>query len=340
VISLKRYLDSSAEALLHVAVEGYRSALAAMANGGAQVCPQAGTQFQRSLLHLKELVSPTASPQTLAETSRRVEAELDQWTRTASDYLARTTTEVRDLVKSVAESVQSLAERDQRYAGQFTEISQKLQEVAELDNLQAMRQSLSESIRNVNASVERMVLEGQQSVASLKSQLDAYQARLAETERLAARDPLTGLENRLGIEHNIELLLARGQTFTVILIDLNGFKPVNDKYGHIAGDHVLKQFAQELRPLFRPTDAVGRWGGDEFIVVAGCEPNEITPLVDRIRQWVFGDYSIDTPSGLAKVPIGGAIGTTAARAGDTVESLIARADAAMYADKAARRAAP
>lgn len=340
MISLKRYLDSSAEALLPVAVDGYRSALTAFAKGGAQVCPQAGNRFEQSLLNLKEQVSPSASPQNLAETTRRVEAELDQWTKTASDYLARTTTEVRDLVKSVAESVQSLADRDQRYAGQFHQISQKLQEVATLDNLQQMRLSLSESIRNVNASVERMVSEGQQSVASLKSQIDAYQARLAETERLAARDPLTGLENRLGIEHNIELLLARGQSFTVILIDLNGFKPVNDKYGHIAGDDVLKQFAAELRPLFRPADSVGRWGGDEFIVVAGCEPHEIMPLVDRIRQWVFGDYSIDTPSGPVKVPIGGAIGTAAAQAGDTVQSLIARADQAMYADKAARRAAP
>ncbi|MBK7928187.1 MAG: diguanylate cyclase [Bryobacterales bacterium] len=338
MISLKRYLDSPAESLLPVAVDGYRSALAAFARGGAQVCPLAGPQFEQSLLNLKEQVSPTASPQSLAETSRRVEAELDQWTKTASDYLARTTTEVRDLVKSVAESVQSLAERDQRYAGQFTEISQKLTEVAALDNLQQMRQSLSESIRNVNASVERMVSEGQQSVASLKSQIDSYQARLAETERLAARDPLTGLDNRLGIEHNIELLLARGQPFTVILIDLNGFKPVNDQYGHIAGDSILKQFAAELRPLFRPTDAVGRWGGDEFIVVAGCEPGEITPLVERIRQWVFGDYSVDTPTGPAKVPIGGAIGTAASQPSDNVQSLIGRADSAMYADKAARRA--
>ena len=79
-------------------------------------------------------------------------------------------------------------------------------------------------------------------------------------------------------------------------------------------------------------------GGNGGGVVAGCEPCEITPLVERIRQWVFGDYSIDTPTGPAKVPIGGAIGTAASQPSDNVQSLIGRADSAMYADKAARRA--
>lgn len=337
MISLKRYLDSSAEAVLPAVVDSYRTALSAMARSGSSVCPQGGGEFARSLLALKERVTAGSSAEEFAETGQSVEAELAQWTQAACAYMSQTTVEVCDLVRSVAESVQSLTERDQRYAGQFTGISRRLQQVAALDNLQQMRASLSESIRQVNLSVEKMVKEGEESAARLRAQVDSYRTKLAESEQLALHDSLTGLENRRAVERHMEKLMASAQPFSVIMIDLNGFKPVNDRYGHQAGDHLLRQFARELKPLFRPVDTVGRWGGDEFIVIAGCEGGEVEALVGRIRQWVFGDYTVEAAGGTAKVRVDGAIGVTSYRAGETMAGLVRRADEAMYRDKAARR---
>lgn len=337
VISLKRYIDSNAETVLPAAADSYRAVLAAMARSGSSVCPQAGGEFARSLLALKDRVTAEASARVFAETGKCVEEELARWTQAACEYVSRTTVEACGLVRSVAESVNSLAERDQRYAGQFTGIGERLRQVAALDDVQQMRASLSESIRLVNDSVERMVREGEQSVARLKAQVDSYQAKLAESEQLALHDSLTGLENRRGVERHMEMLMARGQAFSVILIDLNGFKQVNDGYGHLAGDHLLQQFASELRPLFRPVDTVGRWGGDEFIVIAGCESGEVEALVGRIRQWVFGDYTVDAAGGPVKVRLDGAIGVTSYRPGEPAAALVRRADEAMYRDKAARR---
>ncbi|MEP7363322.1 MAG: GGDEF domain-containing protein [Acidobacteriota bacterium] len=337
MISLKRFLESRSEDLLPAVVDNYRAAIAAFARSGAQIHPHLGESFEQSLLRLKEQVSASSTAAELAETELKVEAEIDQWSRAATDYLTQTTMEVRDIVNTVAASVQSLAERDQRYASRFGGIGKQLQEVAALDNLQQMRHSLSESIRSVNASVEQMVHEGAQSVASLQAQITSYQSRLEESERLAARDPLTGLDNRRSVERHLDMLSAQSRAFSVILIDLNGFKPINDKYGHQAGDSILQQFAREIQPLFRPTDCVGRWGGDEFIVVAACDEREIAACIGRVRQWAFGDYTIESGGQKVKVHVEGAIGIATWQAGETAAALIGRADAAMYRDKAARR---
>ena len=80
------------------------------------------------------------------------------------------------------------------------------------------------------------------------------------------------------------------------MLDLNGFKQVNDTYGHEAGDDLLKQFSTELRSASRATDVVGRWGGDEFIVVLDGNLTEAQSHVERMQKWVFGSYTLQIGS--------------------------------------------
>ena len=81
----------------------------------------------------------------------------------------------------------------------------------------------------------------------------------------ASRDTLTGLANRRTVELQLEARVKRGEPFTAIYIDLNGFKKINDTYGHAAGDELLRQVGERLRSAFRAGDTIGRWGGDEFV---------------------------------------------------------------------------
>jgi diguanylate cyclase (GGDEF)-like protein len=208
--------------------------------------------------------------------------------------------------------------------------------MADLDDLRLIRDSLVKSAIDLRSCTEAMAEESQKSVARLRADVMVYQARLDDAERLAGQDPLTGLDNRRRVESAIEYRIGRKKAFSVLLLDMNGFKQLNDTCGHLAADELLKQFSAELKSGFRHTDVVGRFGGDEFIVVLDGGLQDANMHIERISRWVFGDYTIRVGDTSRKVPVSAAIGAAEWHAGDSLRTLLDRADAAMYRDKRAR----
>jgi diguanylate cyclase (GGDEF)-like protein len=166
--------------------------------------------------------------------------------------------------------------------------------------------------------------------------------RNRQLEVLATRDPLTGLFNRRYMEHRLEEELARlkryGTPYSVVLVDVDHFKAVNDTLGHAAGDHVLVQVASSLKNNVRAVDLVARFGGEEFIVLlpnTDGEPAELT--ANRLRRKVA---SLTTPllEDLERKAITVSAGVSAGVKGDaTWKVCIERADAALYEAKDAGR---
>lgn len=96
-----------------------------------------------------------------------------------------------------------------------------------------------------------MAQDGEEVLSQMRGELRQYQAKLEGAERLASVDSLTGLYNRRRVEAALELRIEQRQVFSVLIFDLNGFKRVNDTYGHVVGDELLTQFASELKSAFR-----------------------------------------------------------------------------------------
>jgi diguanylate cyclase (GGDEF)-like protein/PAS domain S-box-containing protein len=164
----------------------------------------------------------------------------------------------------------------------------------------------------------------------------------AQLVHRSMHDPLTGLANRLLFQDRLWHALERGhreRTPTcVLIIDLDGFKKINDELGHPMGDLVLVSFAERLRSVLRASDTAARLGGDEFsIVCENSEPTDAEVLAARLRTTVTDPLSLAGQS----IPLGISIGIGCAPGGDepgqVYERLIRTADDAMYADKAARR---
>jgi diguanylate cyclase (GGDEF)-like protein/PAS domain S-box-containing protein len=155
---------------------------------------------------------------------------------------------------------------------------------------------------------------------------------------LSERDPLTSLLNRAGFEHYMRGKTEQGDAaaLAVVYIDLDHFKPINDRFGHAAGDAVLQEFAARLQQLVRPTDAVARLGGDEFAVtLAGVRDVEAAVKVaDKILDMVQQSFSVAGE----QVSLGASVGVAfdAVAAGGWTQ-LVARADAMAYRAKAAGR---
>lgn len=163
----------------------------------------------------------------------------------------------------------------------------------------------------------------------------------ADLIRRARRDALTGLHNRASIEEYIGHAAARterlGTLMGVALLDLDGFKAVNDQLGHAVGDQLLQHVANRLVAGVRPYDAVGRLGGDEFVVVFQDLGNEQlgTDIAERLVRDLRAPYSI---RGRPQVSASVGLATYAGGTEETPDDLIRRADTAMYAAKRAGKA--
>ena len=335
MISLKKLIEANQEELLLGTLRAYRAALEAMGNSGVQACPPAGAQLQLGLWNLQRQLADRATSQLVEETEGRVAAELQQWGERSAEYYRGKTEEFKEIMIIMAHTAEAVGDRDQRYSSQFTEFTTRLQTLASMDDLAKIRDSLVSSANELQAGVNQMAQDGEAVVTQMRGQLHQYQVRLEEAERRASVDSLTGLQNRRRIEAVLELRVQQGRPFSVMMFDLNGFKQVNDTYGHMAGDEVLKQFATELRGAFRPLDDVGRWGGDEFIVVLDCGLEDARQHVERVRKWVFGNYTVRGEGPARKLPVDASVGVAAWRKGETMADMLARADADMYQQKKA-----
>ena len=140
------------------------------------------------------------------------------------------------------------------------------------------------------------------------------------------------------MENQLEQRVESGAPFCVAILDIDGFKGVNDVHGHVVGDEVLKQFSVELKLACRSSDVVGRWGGDEFIVVLDCALTQAQAQIERVKAWVCGNYTVDGATGPVKLRVDSSIGLAEFAPPETLKELLDRADTAMYQHKAASRA--
>ncbi|MGE4528878.1 MAG: diguanylate cyclase [Rhodospirillaceae bacterium] len=155
---------------------------------------------------------------------------------------------------------------------------------------------------------------------------------LRKAHTLSVTDPLTQVFNRYKLEEVLasEERRARryGTGFSVIMADIDRFKAVNDTFGHPIGDRVLEIVAAEMRASTRTTDVVGRWGGEEFLIVCvHTRPEAAAVLADMLRRRIA---AIDFPEA-GRITV--SFGVSAHAPGDTTAAVVARADAALYAAK-------
>lgn len=164
-------------------------------------------------------------------------------------------------------------------------------------------------------------------------------------QRLAYRDGLTNLANRAALFQALENALAeaagRERAVAVLFVDLNGFKAINDRYGHAIGDVVLKEIADRLAQSVRSADVVGRYGGDEFVILLRhMTPESSAQVVAATAERVADLVAQPLTSAPEGHRLSASVGTAVCPAdGTTADDLIRRADEAMYAEKHRRSAA-
>jgi diguanylate cyclase (GGDEF)-like protein len=291
--------------------------------------------LQQSLRVPTEQIGRKITPEVIKETEDVVKKVLEDWGAQTANYFRQRATDVKEILMVLARAAESVSERDQRHGRQFGEFTKRLHGMANLEDLPQIRAALVRGAKELQTCVDKMEQDSHDSVAALRTQVTTYQAKLEEAEQRASRDPLTGLDNRHGVETKTERRIDEKRPFCVVMLDLNGFKQVNDTYGHLAGDDLLKQFGAELRSASRSTDVVGRWGGDEFVLVLDCSLSDAQHHLERMQKWVFGEYTVQVGANGPKVTLDAALGVVEWKPQETLKEVLERADAAMYQQKAA-----
>jgi diguanylate cyclase (GGDEF)-like protein len=188
---------------------------------------------------------------------------------------------------------------------------------------------LSGQLQDMNSYLEQKIYERTESLLDTQKELLEDNSELT---RMALTDNLTGISNRTHMNQILHKEFSRferhGQCFGIIMLDIDHFKSINDKYGHDAGDTVLKKLALIFESAIRSSDFVARWGGEEFLICCTTiEEEDLLPIAETIRQLV-ASTEFDQ-----KNRITASLGCAAIVKGETIGDLIKRADVALYEAK-------
>lgn len=166
----------------------------------------------------------------------------------------------------------------------------------------------------------------------LRERTRTLEEAYAELASIVNTDQLTGISSRYKLDEVLEAELLRlrryGSAFSILFFDIDKFKSFNDEYGHAKGDEVLRSIAEAAKHCIRETDSVGRWGGDEFLILL---PQTVGAAAQELAERVMTAVrTLKMPTG---IPITISLGLKIANAEDTPQTLLAGADAAMYRAK-------
>ena len=214
-----------------------------------------------------------------------------------------------------------------------------------------------EKIKKIREVVSLRKKQEMERAKAAKENMERLQKRIAEAERhaqemskkaeelktVAMKDGLTGLYNRKAFGLRIESSLKRakdvGEPFSLIMLDVDGFKQINDTFGHVAGDKVLKKVGECLRASFRESDFIARYGGDEFAVIIEKMGRPMAlERVEAFRKNLAKIKFVSHKKGEIRLTI--SCGVAEAKQDDTVEKLIERADEELYKEKNAKKTTP
>ncbi len=239
-----------------------------------------------------------------------------------------------NVLKNFLEQVLATTSSTSHYGDKLEKYSEQLNRAQDLGEIQGI---LEEMIRETSNMVES-TRDLQSKLKEASTQVEMLRKELAKTAEEAKRDALTGLRNRRAFDEELAKLLKsyreKGEIFSLIMVDIDHFKRFNDRFGHKVGDKVLQIVANTLNYTLKGKDFVGRYGGEEFVVLLPRTSLENACVVgEQIRENVSEKRLRVTKTGENLGTITVSVGVSQVNENDTAESVIERADRALYLAK-------
>lgn len=283
---------------------------------------------------LQEIIAQPMDKHAIADAERNLrDAIIKQSTLKQSLTDAKTT--LKSLMTNFIDRLGNLTESTGEYHQKIEGYSQKISKTNNLTDLSHLLDDIMQDTRVIQASA----LRSHEELLITKKQADEAESRIKELEHelmqvseLVREDQLTGALNRRGLDEAVDVELKRADRnkspFSVALIDIDNFKKLNDTLGHQAGDRALTHLTQVIKETLRPTDAVGRYGGEEFLILLpGTNLEAAVETIQRLQRDLTKKFFLHNND---KILVTFSAGVALRAEGEDQEDLIGRADKAMY----------
>jgi diguanylate cyclase len=250
------------------------------------------------------------------------------------EHLSQAEDTVRRLLESITDSLNSADSEVSRYEASLGECADELRAEVTTERLRNLVEALTGSTERMHEGTVTLHANLDES----RGEVRALRQELAQVRAQAKIDPLTKLANRFGFEDGIAALRARpptrGSGHAVLIADIDKFKDVNDRYGHVFGDKILKVVAKAIAAIAGPDDIVARFGGEEFVIVLNdTDLDSAVAAAEKLRAGLEAGriFNPKTDQEIERITV--SVGVTEFDPEEVVEAAIDRADGALYEAK-------
>ena len=297
--------------------------------------------FKKQLETLQEKFHPDEKTKTIASQFNRQKAKILGHIQRQKEYIGERETEFREIIDLMTAAMGGLDNENRDFYNSIRSQGERFEEITLLDDIKRIKSELVREVDKMRAMVRDKEILDQKALDSLSSQVDVLKKELDKARHSANTDGLTGVNNRKSLDQHLHLLVERNTItrtpFSLLMMDLDDFKQLNDTYGHTVGDRMLLAFAQKCRAAVRNDDFLARYGGEEFILILpGASLRNATKKAKQLcRSIAAAQYAADDSPKADVVSITVSIGVSSFQNGDSAKHLVDRADRCLYKAKAA-----
>ena len=259
--------------------------------------------------------------------------------RKQKEYLNNREKELWDIIGLQRTAITTLGTENRDYNRKVYEQSKQIEATTMLDDIKIMKKNLKKEVASIQATVRTKEERDRQQMDALSKQVSRLNVELKEVKTKAMTDGLTKAYNREAFDSYIRKIVDRNMIkqspFSLLLLDIDDFKKINDTYGHQIGDRVLVALVKKCAEFIRDEDFLARYGGEEFIIVLpGASLRNALKKAQRLRKTIAEThYTTDKEKGGKGLSITVSIGASSFRKNDSVSTVIDRSDQALYQAK-------
>ena len=296
-------------------------------------------KFKKNIKKILEKILSEASPQKKLSFFNKYKKNILLFIKQQKEYFYNRENEFKDIIELLTQAVTTLNSENQNFNQDLLQKSEDIEKITLLNDIITIKNSLKEEVGYIKSTVNQKDKHDKKQIETLSAQVDYFKTELEKTKKDALIDDLTGVYNRKAFDNHLsdlieqDIVIASG--FSMILLDIDDFKQVNDLYGHQTGDRVLVAIAQQCKSLTRVDDFTARYGGEEFVIVfKKTSLKDVVKRADKICKKISDThYSIKRDLKDEPLNITVSIGASVFKNGDTSETVIERADKALYLAK-------
>ena len=247
--------------------------------------------------------------------------------------------EFKEIIKMLSEGIASISSDNRDFNTDILKHSSKLRDLNLLDDIIRIKEGLAVTVSEISEVIKKKSEQDTGNLKSLSEKVSMLNEDLKKAVTDSMTDKLSGTFNRLAFDNHLNRLVhnmgMRWASFSIIMIDIDNFKEVNDTYGHLVGDRVIIATAQKCKTVLRKNDFIARYGGEEFVIILDGSPLKIAERKanEICKSISVTNFVIDKAKPSDSLSYTVSVGISTFRDGDTAHSIVNRADKALYKAK-------